>query len=370
MPASGSGCRARRAAKRALAARLVSLPRIARALGEGRLGVEAALQLVRIATPHTEAAWLERAMLRTLKHLREEVAAAQMAVRLSGDPDCPPSLEAELQAFHELERAVVSGRAGEGGGHPAGGATELGQGRSGRDGEEDSDRAGGAMESGEGRRERMPHCTPAGATTSGTSPPSPSRHHREERGSASAAVPSRERRAWLVMLASLRRWLEGGVQMSAARRPRRGAGAAGRIPLRLRVDRSLFLWWRGLEAQAQRWLPAGVSWLRFLCLTLWRAWRHLLGADVAYGGIYVRDRCRCTSPVCSRKDVTPHHLRFRSAGGGDEDENVAAVCVWCHLLGIHGGRIRATGTANDIRWELGRPPRPCVVVHGRERRAA
>jgi hypothetical protein len=26
-----------------------------------------------------------------------------------------------------------------------------------------------------------------------------------------------------------------------------------------------------------------MSWLRFLCLTLWHAWRHLLGANVAQG---------------------------------------------------------------------------------------
>jgi hypothetical protein len=148
------------------------------------------------------------------------------------------------------------------------------------------------------------------------------------------------------------------------------AASAGRIELRLRISRGVYVWWRELEAQARGWLRRGASWLKFLCLSVWRAWRHVLGADVAYGGVDLRDCFRCRSPVSSRSDVTPHHLRFRSAGGGDEPENVASVCSWCHLFGIHGGRIRAQGTAEVIHWELGAPEQPCLVVHGRERCAA
>jgi hypothetical protein len=70
-----------------------------------------------------------------------------------------------------------------------------------------------------------------------------------------------------------------------------------------------------------------MSWLRFLCVSLWHGWRHLLGADVAYGNIHVRDRYRCASPVCNRRDVTPHHLQCCSAGGSDEDHNVASICT-------------------------------------------
>ena len=92
--------------------------------------------------------------------------------------------------------------------------------------------------------------------------------------------------------------------------------------------------------------------------------------DIAYGHIYVRDRFRCSSPVCSRRDVTPHHLQFRSAGGSDEDENIGSLCTWCHLLGVHGGRIRARGRAGHIRWELGPVGSPCIVVEGRDRAVA
>jgi hypothetical protein len=45
-------------------------------------------------------------------------------------------------------------------------------------------------------------------------------------------------------------------------------------------------------------------------------------------------------------------------------------CTWCHLFGVHGGRIRARGKAGNIHWEFGPVSSPCLVVHGRERLAA
>jgi hypothetical protein len=307
-------------ARRALASKLGALPRVAEALELGQLGVEAALQLVRVATPVTQAAWVERAQRRTVKHLREEVAAALVAVRLSGELDCPPPAADELASFQELERVVVSGRAW------------LGE-------DAESERSGEC----EQRR--------------------PSRKLVDLGDELS---PSR--RAWFVMLTSLSGWLDNGFQMSAeqAEPASRRLASSGRVQLRLWVSRSTFVWWRELEDQARRWLPRGTSWMRFVCLALRRSWRHLLDRDVAYAQIYVRDRWRCTSPVCSRTDLTPHHLQFRSAGGSDADDNVVSVCTWCHLFGIHGGRIRATGTADLIHWDIG-APEPRVVVHGRER---
>jgi hypothetical protein len=308
-------------ARRSLALRLEKLPAVAAALGAGQIGVEASLQVVRVATASTQAAWVERARQRTIKHLREEVVAALAAVRWSGEMDCPPPTDGEMEAFHGLERAVVSGRACQ----------------------------GEPFHAGRVARE---------ACTHGIDP------------SRLAEPVSNERRAWFVMLGSLARWLDGGLQMSAGAKAVGVRSSAGRIALRLRMSRDTYAWWRGLEAQSRRWLPRGMSWLRFLCLSLWHAWRHLLGADVAYARIYIRDRYRCMSPVCSRRDVTPHHLRFRSAGGSDDDCNVASVCTWCHLFGIHGGRIRADGTAERIRWVLGAARSPCLIVDGRERVAA
>lgn len=361
-PASGAGAPAR-----------AGLPLVAAALGQAHIGVEAALQLVRVATPETERAWVEHARRRTIKHLREEVAAALTAQRISGEAHCPPPEVGEIDAFQELERAASSGRvwrpsqAPANDGAPNGEAprvTKLG----------DAERA---TEPGD-EAPRVAAAQPnAGEPVA---------------GSPFGEPASEARRAWREMLASLTDWLSGGAQTSAAApggvqtsavpavanggvqtsavRSAKQLRSAGRVTLRLRVSRAARAWWRGLEAQARRWLPRGMSWLRFCCLSLWRAWRHLLEPSVAYGHIYIRDRHRCTSPVCNRRDVTPHHLQFRSQGGSDDDENVAAVCTWCHLFGIHGGRIRAEGGSSHIHWELGEREEPCLVVDGRERRVA
>jgi hypothetical protein len=307
-------------ARRALALRLETLPGVAAALGAAQIGVEAALQLVRIATPETEAAWVERARRRTIKHLREEVGAALTAVRLSGESDCLPPEDTDMEAFRTLEQTVVSGR--------------FAQPRSPSD-------APGATASAPARSPRYP-----------SEPTSDARRH------------------WCAMLGSLATWLESALQTSAAgpgAPAARARSSAGRVTLRLRMSRESYRWWRGLEAQARRWLPPGVSWLRFVCLSVWQAWRHLLGTDVAYGHIYIRDRFRCTSPVCNRRDVTPHHLQFRSAGGSDDPGNLTSPCAWCHLHGIHGGRIRAHGPADHIHWELGPRAAPSIIVDGRER---
>jgi hypothetical protein len=260
------------------------------------------LQVVRVATPSTQAAWVERARHRTLKHLREEVMAALMAVRISGEPDCPPPVDGEMQAFLELEQAVVSGRVQRG--QPANDGSVLGPMKCEATSQEASEERCGAE--GEADAVRL-------------TPPS--------------AAP---RRAWRVMLGSLAAWLEGGLQMSAARGdgPASSLRSKGRVALRWRLSRANRAWWHALEAQARRWLPRGTSWLAFLCHSIWNAWRHLLGMNVAYAQVYVRDRYRCSSPVCNRRDVTPHHLQFRSAGGSDDDDNVAAcapgaICSAC-----------------------------------------
>jgi hypothetical protein len=105
-----------------------------------------------------------------------------------------------------------------------------------------------------------------------------------------------------------------------------------------------------------------VSFLRFLSENFCRIWLPVLrnerlteaGEEPAYFGVYRRDRFRCSSPVCTRRDVTPHHLVYRSRGGGDEEENVASLCVWCHLHGVHEGRIVAEPPASNVRWRIGR----------------
>jgi hypothetical protein len=67
-----------------------------------------------------------------------------------------------------------------------------------------------------------------------------------------------------------------------------------------------------------------------------------------------RDLGDCQVPGCSRRAAHAHHVTPRSHGGGDEDENLAAVCACHHLRGIHGGYVRVRGQApHRLVWELG-----------------
>lgn len=239
-------------AKVALARRWVARVRVA--LEQGEIGHEAALLISRVARPETAEAWVARARERTVKHLEEEVRAAEL-VRGLGGPASPPTGET-LRELHELEARLLRG---------------------GRD-----------------------------------------------------AV------------------LTDDGQLSARLAPK-----VRTVQVRLRVTRDTARFYRGLEAVARRYLPRAVSFIRLLCELFWDAWRDVGQGREAYAHIYARDRYTCSSPVCSRHDVTPHHVRFRSTGGSDEDENVTALCTWCHLEGVHGGRIEVTGKVGDLSWNLG-----------------
>jgi hypothetical protein len=127
-----------------------------------------------------------------------------------------------------------------------------------------------------------------------------------------------------------------------------------------RMGRVRVGWWmsEGLALQfvavERAWVRAGRPYgdfLRFLGVAFWKAWEHTFDPDVAYAEVYARDGWLCASPTCTRRDVTPHHLVFRSQGGGDEMENVVSLCSWCHLQGIHAwGATKAAGPAATMGW--------------------
>ncbi len=167
-------------------------------------------------------------------------------------------------------------------------------------------------------------------------------------------------------------------QMSGCRQTR-AAQALGRVTYRWHVSEDTARFWRTLEQVYLRVSPLfGVraSFLRFLAQNFCCVWLPALrrrrltasGDEPAYFEVYRRDAFRCTSPVCTRRDVTPHHLRFRAAGGGDENENLTTLCVWCHLRGVHYGRLSATPPASRIRWTIGR--NALIQVEGRTRLAS
>jgi len=162
------------------------------------------------------------------------------------------------------------------------------------------------------------------------------------------------------------RWTAAGqmsVGMGASGAPpRRGAG---KVTQRLRVRRSIARAWHALARLHAR-SGIGGTFVGFLCVAVWQSWQHTLGSEVAYADLYARERYRCSSPVCSSRNQTPHHIRFRSRGGDDSPENLTAPFDCCHLDGIHGGTIRVSGPASDLRWRLGREP--IIEVNGRVRR--
>jgi hypothetical protein len=139
----------------------------------------------------------------------------------------------------------------------------------------------------------------------------------------------------------------------------------GRVTLKFRVDLGLCRYFRWLEDAFLRNRPTTGSFFGFLCAAVIDTWARAQDVCVAYGHIYARDHYRCRSPVCGRTDLTPHHLTFRGRGGDDSDANVASLCTWCHLQGIHGGRLAALPPADDIQWTIGRTGH--TVVRGRRR---
>jgi hypothetical protein len=262
------------------------MPQLQRALAAGELGYEAARLVSRVATPETSDRWVARARERTLKHLREEVDAAEMLCRLGADAKMLPPDEETMAELFAIESRVISG----------------------------------------------------------------------------AAFGSAERpEDFGRMSADLFRDFERARLTARAR-------SLGQVTLRFQVSAGTARYYRWLERLFERHRPeaaAGRSFLHFLCSSLIDSWNHARASRHPYASVYARDRHRCTSPVCSRRDLTPHHLRFRSAGGNDSDENLASLCVWCHLEGIHGGRLRAAPPASGVEWKIGAVPH--TVVRGRQR---
>lgn len=153
---------------------------------------------------------------------------------------------------------------------------------------------------------------------------------------------------------------EAAVQMFGEGLP---AGIGVRV-VELRVREDLADFWVAFRACFEREVPAE-SFLLFLCDALWESWRNAVEVGAAYQDVYLRDRYRCGNPTCRRRDVTPHHVVFRSQGGGEERTNLVSLCTRCHLDLVHSGRLRVVGSAPELTWVLGRTP--VLRVDGRER---
>ncbi|TNF24120.1 MAG: HNH endonuclease [Deltaproteobacteria bacterium] len=281
--------------------RCATLPAVAEALDTGRIGFEAARLLSRVARPDTVGSWLERAAERTVKHLREDVEAVQCFARVDGvaSAAAPPD-DATVEAYLALQRVMLDGTVAD--------LVVNGQ-LSGDADEEAVDQVSGDADAG------------ATGQMSGDAAP----------GQMSGA-------GWAL------------------------AESTGAVPLRLRLTAELAALWQVVSRAFRRSGEPG-DFLDFLIRTFWHVWLRRDPDRVAYQDVYERERHRCASPVCDNRDLTPHHLRFRSRGGGDERSNLVGLCVTCHIELLHQGRLRAEPPADDIRWTLGRTA--LLVVRGR-----
>ena len=245
----------------AFARRLGGLGAIGDAVAGGHIGWEAAAAIARVAGPATVGNWIARAQARTVKHLREEIDAVEMAARADGVAVRelgPPDAETLAEA-RALERSTIAMIIGE-----------------------------------------APDETTDEGQMSGIEP--------------AAGVPT--------------------------------------TTLRFSVGEETGRFWRALERlHAQQRNDPAESFVAFLVRSVMRAWLGARPAAVAYADVYVRDRWRCASPVCRSRSVTPHHVRFRSHGGGDEPTNVISLCETCHLELVHGGRLTVSGLAPaSLHW--------------------
>jgi 5-methylcytosine-specific restriction endonuclease McrA len=282
--------------KRTLARRLGGLPYLAETLKSRRIGYEATRLVTLVATPRTDRAWAERAVVRTLRHLREEVNIALVYSRVGSDDSMLPPSEDDVREFQQARARIVTGAGLVGAGMP---------------------------------------------------------FRQESRKSADDAVE----RALAVSMELFER----------RRRTPHRLRARGRITMRLRVSRENRDVWHALERTYARYRPVPMTFIRYLCYAVLETWAQAM-PPVAYAHVHQRDGFACTNPVCTccgLATLTPHHLRFRSHGGSDEDDNLTSLCPWCHLDGVHGGRLTVVGPASEPTWRIGRVPH--TIVQGRKR---
>jgi hypothetical protein len=114
---------------------------------------------------------------------------------------------------------------------------------------------------------------------------------------------------------------------------------------------------RRIEQDAGR-LPTAGAALGVMLDHALSSWGVLDEKVAARHRVFARDGWRCAVPGCtSLQNLHDHHIRFRSAGGGDALENRITLCAFHHLRGVHAGLLRCVGRApGGLRWEMGIRP--------------
>ncbi|MCZ7682030.1 MAG: hypothetical protein M5U28_25845 [Sandaracinaceae bacterium] len=412
-----------------LCRRSLHLAPIAGAVGDGRIGWEAATLVGRVATPDTVKAWIDRATRRTFRHLREEVSAAQLMKRMmhTGEDPSPPTDE-EVAIVLALERDMKCGayaRRAFGIEREDDAPELLDRATAQRSGAyAEMARAARAVEHtlravvgavGEGAASITSEDAESACLGVTAPPPElpttdldedvvwPSMLLPSEHSARAPAEPPSEHRAAAPIHSSahadlalaavphehtgrapIQTPVDAGLAPTEVPREhpeaapiQTSAGLAPGLDLfaprmkrsvlaLLRAREDLLLQWRMLEAAHAR-AGVGGSFVQFIVLAFWSTWAPVLGRTNACEAILRRDGYDCTCPVCTRPSSPgSHHVVFRSRGGGEEHTNKTSPCDWCHLDGVHDARLKVTGEAPDLVWLIGRAP--IMEVRGRERR--
>lgn len=66
--------------------------------------------------------------------------------------------------------------------------------------------------------------------------------------------------------------------------------------------------------------------------------------------VLLRQRGLCNVPGCSCPAGHVHHIEFRSRGGGNEVENLIALCILHHQYAVHRGHLLVVGEAGREVW--------------------
>jgi hypothetical protein len=140
----------------------------------------------------------------------------------------------------------------------------------------------------------------------------------------------------------------------------RATAAVEGISLRVTVPREvarlfravLCSWRKALEARTGR-LPSEAEAFEAMldhALASWGVGRK----NSKRFAVFERDGWRCSVPGCtSHRNLHAHHIRYRSAGGGDDPANLTTLCAAHHLRGVHAGIVCVSGRAPDgLLFEL------------------
>jgi hypothetical protein len=73
----------------------------------------------------------------------------------------------------------------------------------------------------------------------------------------------------------------------------------------------------------------------------WYLERGRTPTPTGIGRILLRDAFTCTNPECAARHLRMHvhHITPRAQGGSDEDDNLAPLCMGCHLRLRHSGHL-------------------------------